>query len=120
MYAAIIDLLATTSLCTFLDYLPVYFQAVKGASPIQSGVDVLLFALMIAVSALASGIIVQKQKKYIPVNVAGWMLMVVGFGVLSLMKADSTQSQWLGYQVLCAVGIGLLVSPAYVSSFNSD
>ncbi|KAI0701971.1 iron permease [Cytidiella melzeri] len=89
-------------------YLPVYFQAVLGSSPIKSGVDTILFAVTIAAFALMSGIIVTVQKKYVPVNVAGWILLVVGFGVLSLLKYDSTQSQWLGYQVICAAGIGLL------------
>ena len=76
----------------------------------MSGVDTLVFALMIAVSALTSGILVQVQKKYVPANVAGWIFMIVGFGVLSLMKSDSTKSQWLGYQVIIGFGTGLLVS----------
>ncbi|KAI0088174.1 MFS general substrate transporter [Irpex rosettiformis] len=89
-------------------YVSVYFQAVLGASPIMSGVDSLVFALMIAAGALTSGIAVQVQKKYVPVNVAGWIFMMVGFGVLSLMRLDSSKSQWLGYQVLIGVGVGLL------------
>ncbi|KAI0826235.1 iron permease [Irpex lacteus] len=89
-------------------YLSVYFQAVLGASPVMAGVDVLVFAFMIAAAALTSGIGVQVQKKYIPVNVAGWIFMIVGFGVLSLMKYGSTRSQWLGFQVLIGIGVGLI------------
>jgi hypothetical protein len=68
---------------------------------------------MIAAAALSCGITVTIQKKYIPVNAAGWIILIAGFGVLSLMKLDSTQSQWLGYQVLCGAGMGLLVCVLY-------
>lgn len=80
-----------------------------GASPIGSGVDLLIAALVIAAFALLSGVAVQVTQKYVPSNIAGWILMIVGFGVLSLLKYGDSTSQWLGYQVLCAAGIGLLV-----------
>lgn len=103
-----------TSVCLivnpFADYLPVYFQAVLGASPIGSGVDVLVSALVVAAFALISGIAVQVQQKYVPTSIIGWLLLIVGFGVLSLMKNGDSMAQWIGYQVICAAGVGLLVS----------
>lgn len=47
--------------------------------------------------------------KYRPVNYVGWAITIIGFGLLSLLKYDSTTGQWVGYQILVAVGIGLLV-----------
>ncbi|KAH8829805.1 major facilitator superfamily domain-containing protein [Flagelloscypha sp. PMI_526] len=89
-------------------YLPVYFQAVLGATPIGSGVDILPTALLIAPMALAGGIYTTIFQRYREVNYLGWITSVVGFGVLSLMRADSSTGQWIGYQFIVSIGIGLL------------
>ncbi|TDL19134.1 iron permease [Rickenella mellea] len=91
-------------------YMPVYFQASRGASPIRSGVNGLATALVISPFAILSGIIVQLMKKYRPVIAIGWVFMVIGFGLLSLLKADSSVSQWVGYQFLAAAGAGLMTT----------
>jgi len=91
-------------------YLPVYLQACLGDSPIRSGVDMLPSALIIAPFALLAGIIVQIQHKYIPSNAAGWVLSMVGFGLLSLLKAESPMSKWVGYQFVAAAGTGMIFS----------
>ena len=58
---------------------------------------------------------VKTTKKYRPINTAGWVFVIVGFGVLSLLKADSPTGQWVGYQILVAIGTGILVR---ISSSN--
>ncbi len=93
-----------------LDYLPVYFQATLGASPIGSGVDGLPTALIIAPCALFAGVTVHVMKKYRPVILTGWILTIVGFGLLSLLRANNSVAQWVGYQIVAAVGVGMLVS----------
>ncbi|OCH96313.1 iron permease [Obba rivulosa] len=91
-------------------YLPVYFQACLGASPIRSGVEMLATALVIAPFALVCGIMVKTSKKYRPANYLGWVLSAIGFGVLSLLKANSPTSKWVGYQLLVSAGTGLIFS----------
>ncbi|KAF7792059.1 hypothetical protein EIP86_003087 [Pleurotus ostreatoroseus] len=73
-----------------------------------ASVDILPTALMIAPFGLAAGIVVHVMGKYRPVNYVGWAITIIGFGLLSLLKYDSTTGQWVGYQILVAVGIGLL------------
>lgn len=91
------------------DYIPVYFQACKGASPIRSGVDMLATALVIAPFALICGIIIKVSNKYRPANAMGWILTIIGFGLLSLLKADSPVKTWVGYQFLVSAGTGMIV-----------
>ncbi|CAL1715229.1 unnamed protein product [Somion occarium] len=91
-------------------YIPIYFQACLGASPIRSGVDMLATALIISPFALICGIVVKVTGKYRPVNYVGWVLMIIGFGLLSLLKADSNTGQWVGYQVLVSAGTGMIFS----------
>ncbi|KAH8827537.1 major facilitator superfamily domain-containing protein [Flagelloscypha sp. PMI_526] len=89
-------------------YLPVYFQAVLGASPIGSGVDILPTALIIAPMALANGVFTQIYQRYLLGNYIGWITSVVGFGVLSLLRANSSTGQWIGYQFIVAIGTGFV------------
>ena len=96
---------------SMLDYLPVFFQASLGASPIRSGVDMLPTSVVIAPFALIAGIMVQIMNKYRPANYIGWVVMIIGFGIMTLLRADSTTGQWVGYQILVGAGAGFLVSP---------
>ncbi|KAH8103096.1 iron permease [Cristinia sonorae] len=93
-------------------YLPVYFQASLGAGPIRSGVDMFPTALVISPFAVLAGVSTQVFGKYRPANVVGWVLLTVGVGVLSLLKADSSTGQWVGYQIIAAAGQGMLYTAA--------
>ncbi|KAH9951826.1 MFS general substrate transporter [Amylocystis lapponica] len=95
-----------TSLSIFY-YLPVYFQACFSASPIRSSVDFLPTTLFVAPSAMTAGIVVQLTGKYRPPNIVAWVFQMIGFGLLSMLKADSTTAKWVGYQIIPAIGIGL-------------
>ncbi|KAI1786060.1 major facilitator superfamily domain-containing protein [Ganoderma leucocontextum] len=76
-------------------YLPVYFQACLGSSPLRSSVQILPTMLTISPFAWAS--------------VLAWSLMLIGFGLFSTLGARSSTGQWVGYQpVVAAAGIGLL------------
>ncbi|KAI0921395.1 hypothetical protein AcW1_004613 [Taiwanofungus camphoratus] len=89
-------------------YMPVFFQACLGASPLRSSVQMLPTALVIAPFALVTGGTTQVISRYRPANIAGWVLTVVGFGVLTLLRANSSEGQWIGYQILAAAGTGLI------------
>ncbi|KAJ7166131.1 MFS multidrug transporter [Mycena filopes] len=91
-------------------YLPVLFQASFGASPIRSAVDYLPGSLLGAPSAFLAGSIVTRSKKYRPVNWAGWVIAIVAFGLFSTIRADSAVWKWVIYQILGAVGLGILFS----------
>ena len=95
-------------------YLPVYFQACMGASPIHSSVNMLATTLICAPVSLFAGGIVKKRARYRPVNYVGWILMLIGFGLFTLFKADSSTGMWAGFQIITAAGIGIIVS-----GFNS-
>ena len=65
---------------------------------------------MITPFALICGIVVKVTKKYRPINYIGWIMMTVVFGLLSLLRANSDVAHWVGYQILVAAGIGIVVS----------
>ena len=105
------------------DYLPVYFQATLGAGPIESAVKGLPASIIIAPFALLAGLSVHFIHKYRPTILVGWCLLISGFGIMSLMRAGDSTAQWVGYQIVGAAGIGILVSTSgYIRSrgLNAD
>ncbi|KAF8526953.1 iron permease [Hysterangium stoloniferum] len=89
-------------------YLPVYFQASKGASPIHSGIDFLGIALTIAPIAIATGASVQISRRYRPQNYIGWMLTIIGFGLLSTLTPDSRVGAYVGFEIILGIGLGMI------------
>ncbi|CAK5275831.1 unnamed protein product [Mycena citricolor] len=88
-------------------YLPVFFQACFGASPVRSAVDFLPGALLTAPFALVAGILVLVWQRYREINWIAWVFMVVAFGLTSTLKANASTAQWVGFQVVAAIGVGL-------------
>ncbi|EJF56221.1 iron permease [Dichomitus squalens LYAD-421 SS1] len=93
---------------TTIYYFPVYFQACMNASPIRSGVMLFPTALVNSPFSIVAGIIVKRSGKYRFPNYAGWIIMLIGFGLQTMLKADSSTGQWVGFQFLTAVGVGLI------------
>ncbi|KAJ7768343.1 major facilitator superfamily domain-containing protein [Mycena metata] len=89
-------------------YLPVFFQACFGASPIRSAVDFLPTALFVAPFALVAGVAVTLSKNYRVVNWMGWVAFIIGFGLFSTLREDSSVGKWVGYQIITSIGAGML------------
>lgn len=91
-------------------YLPLYFQSTKGASAIKSGIDLFALSFIIAPFAIICGISIGATGHYLVQNYIGWAFTLVGFGLLSLLHADSPTAAWAGYTVVTGIGLGLLYS----------
>ncbi|QRV92393.1 major facilitator superfamily transporter [Ceratobasidium sp. AG-Ba] len=91
-------------------YLPVYFQASRGDSPIKSGIDLFGVAFTVRISIKFTGISTVVFKKYRPQNYIAWVIMLVGTGIFSTLKYDSSKANTIGFQILFGVGSGILYS----------
>ncbi|QRW02287.1 major facilitator superfamily transporter [Ceratobasidium sp. AG-Ba] len=91
-----------------LYFLPVYFQASRGDSPIKSGIDLFGVAFTIAPAAIVTGISTAIFKKYRPQNYLAWVFLLIGTGVLSTLKYDSPKASSIGFQILIGIGAGIL------------
>ncbi|KAF7378339.1 putative iron permease [Mycena sanguinolenta] len=89
-------------------YIPVYFQACQLASPIRSGADLLGLAFVIPVLAILTGVSVQILDRYRPQNYIGWTLIMVGFGLFTLLDKNSSKSIYIGFQAVLGVGLGII------------
>ncbi|KAK7416612.1 hypothetical protein QQX98_005083 [Neonectria punicea] len=87
-------------------YLPIYFQSVKGATALASGVDMLPQILAQLVSAVLSGFLVQKLGYYLPFAVCCAVLSTIGNGLLSTLTRQTPVAKWAGFQALLGFGRG--------------
>nr|BAZ95831.1 MFS transporter cpaI [Curvularia pallescens] len=96
-------------LILLLYYLPIYFQSVKGASAIQSGVDNLPIVGAVAVFCVLGGIFVSKTGYPTQAMFAGALLGTVGCGLLYTLEVDTPAPKWIGYQILVGSAIAFSV-----------
>lgn len=88
-------------------YLPVWFQAVAGVDALQSGVRNLPFILALVLSSIVAGGFVAKVGYYCPCVILCSVLMAIGAGLMTMLRVDSSNSEWIGYQVLAGFGMGM-------------
>ncbi|ORY01724.1 major facilitator superfamily domain-containing protein [Clohesyomyces aquaticus] len=100
---------------------PVYFQAVRGASPMKAGVDFLPFMCFLIPGASVAGIALSKIGRYRRLHVAGFLMSTIGPGLNALLKERSHKAMWAGFQMIDAIGRALLlptVLPAILASLS--
>ncbi|KAG8856620.1 hypothetical protein FRB96_006380 [Tulasnella sp. 330] len=88
--------------------MPIYFQAVKGQSPVHSGVSFLAILATMAPGDITCGASITLLKVYRPQNAIGWVLSTVGVGLLSRLRRDTATAAYIGYQIVAGVGLGML------------
>jgi hypothetical protein len=90
----------------FMFYIPIWFQAIQGASAVQSGIKNLPLILSLVVASIVTGGLVTVLGQYAPFMIASSIIMAVGAGMLSTFKVDSGAGVWIGYQLLFGIGVG--------------
>nr|CAL81505.1 MFS transporter [Penicillium digitatum] len=88
-------------------YLPIWFQSIKGATALKSGIMNLPTILSVVVISILSGGLVTICGYYTPFMIASSVIMTIGAGLLSTLETDSNHSKWIGYQALFGIGLGL-------------
>jgi EmrB/QacA subfamily drug resistance transporter len=94
----------------FQFYLPPFFQAVKGSSPTQSGLEVMPTTLVIVVLAAVGGPLLSFWGKYKPMHIVGFALMALGLGLCVLLDSNTPVAGWMCFQLVTASGLGIVIS----------
>lgn len=87
-------------------YLPLYFQAVRGATPLLSGVYILPSAISLSFASMATGIFIRKTGKYLPPIWFGFFFMTLGMGLFIDFDATSGWAKIIIFQIIVGIGIG--------------
>jgi MFS family permease len=91
-------------------YLSVYFQAVLVSTPTRSGVQMLPVVLVAVPGAAVAVIVLTKFGRYRLLHAAGFSIVTVGLGLFSTLDQDSDMSKWVIYQIVSAVGTGMVLN----------
>lgn len=107
-----------------LYYSPLYYEGVKGYSPIIAGISIFPESFTVAPVSVVTGIVVTITGRYRWSLWAGWVFATVGTGILYLLDVDTSVAQWVFLNLVVGIGMGLLF-PAMAfaiqaSSTNED
>jgi MFS family permease len=87
-------------------FLPIWFQAVKGASAVNSGIMNLPMLIAVVVLSVFSGIIVTVVGYYTPFMIIGSVFISIGYGLMTMFHPDTPKAVWIGYQIIAGAGVG--------------
>ena len=87
-------------------YLPLYFQAVRGASPLMSGVYLLPTALALSILSATTGLFIKKTGQYLPAIWFGMFFMTLGYGLLTDLRANTGWAKIIAFQIIAGIGVG--------------
>lgn len=88
-------------------WLPIWFQAVRGDTPTESGVNYLPTVISDAVMALLGTGIVMKIGWWNPFLLFANALVCLSGGLLSTIYPGISSGHWIGYQILGGTGFAL-------------
>jgi EmrB/QacA subfamily drug resistance transporter len=102
-----------------LTFLPLFFQDVKGISPIESGVR--LFPMMggLLIASIGSGMLVSRWGRYKVFPVVGTALMTIGLYLMSLIGVGTGAWAMAGYMAVFGLGLGFILQVLTVAVQNA-
>ncbi|KAF2439234.1 MFS general substrate transporter [Karstenula rhodostoma CBS 690.94] len=115
MCAALYAFCVSASFFVMAYFIPIWFQAIRGASAVRSGIDLLPFMISIILSIMSGGFLVSKIGWYNPFMFAPITLGAVGAGLIYTWDIDTPTSRLIGYQILFGLGVGLGIQQAIVA-----
>ncbi|MDI3408232.1 MDR family MFS transporter [Streptomyces cavernicola] len=99
-------------------FLPLYQQAVRGASATASGLLLLPMPVAMTAVGVAAGRVVTVTGRYKPVLVAGGALLLGGMALLSRLTADTSRIEVALCVTVLGAGLGCLLQTVMLVSQN--
>jgi MFS family permease len=87
-------------------FLPLYFQTVLSASPLQSGIWMLALAIPLSIFSACAGAIMQATGRYLELLRGGLFLMTVGTGLFINLQAYRDWARIITFLIIVGIGFG--------------
>lgn len=97
---------ATFGFGAVIIFLPLYFLIVQGVSYTQSGYQLLPFMFGLILASISSGQIVARTGRYKPAIVAGLVLLIIGMGLMTQLRADTDPLVLSAWMFIAGLGVG--------------
>lgn len=97
------------------DYLPVYFQNVRGYSPILSAALTIPLVANMSVFSICSGQYISRTKRYGEIIWSGYVLWALGSGLMLLFSRATPKWQIIVFLLIEGGGVGFTFQPSLVA-----
>jgi MFS family permease len=98
-----------------LTIVPIYFQAIKGSTPSESGLQLLPLMLSVVLFSFITGGLVTWWGYYTPFIIIGAAIFTVGAGLMTLFTVDQPNWRAYGFIIVAGSGCGLAIQNAFMS-----
>eukprot|EP01117_Protostelium_nocturnum_P006584 TRINITY_DN2372_c0_g1_i1.p1 TRINITY_DN2372_c0_g1~~TRINITY_DN2372_c0_g1_i1.p1 ORF type:complete len:667 (+),score=215.60 TRINITY_DN2372_c0_g1_i1:2068-4068(+) len=92
-----------------INYLPIYFQTIRGDPSTISGLKLIPMMFGMVVTSAGSGIIITKIGKPWPFPIIGFATACVGVGLLSMLHIDTHYGLIFLFLLIWGLGLGMLI-----------
>jgi len=100
-------------------YLPLYYQGVKGYSPLIAGVAALPQCATAGPSTAITAALISKTHRLKIFSLIGWAILVLGLGLFQDLNINTSVAAWIFLNVPSGVGIGILFSSVALATQNA-
>ncbi|QIW97246.1 hypothetical protein AMS68_002764 [Peltaster fructicola] len=87
-------------------YVPFFFQAALGQSPLLSGVYLIALAASLSLASVGTGLFISHTGDYKTPIIVGFILMSLGWGLFIDFDASSSLAKLILYQIVAGLGVG--------------
>jgi hypothetical protein len=100
-------------------YLPLYFQSVKQASPLRSGLYILPLMVTEAATDILTGILIHWIGRYREITWVGTVLMALGTGLYINLDRETSIGTIIAFQIVGGIGTAMLFQTPVLAIQNS-
>ena len=104
------------SMFSMIYYLSIWLQAIKGATAFHSGIMTLPLIISIIIASITSGVVISRIGYYMPSLILGTALMSIGAGFMTSFDPHTSHMEWIGYQVVYGLGLGIAMQQASLAA----
>ncbi|KAH0606582.1 uncharacterized protein H6S33_003416 [Morchella sextelata] len=94
-------------------YIPLFFQFVKGDSPLDAAVRLLPFILILVFFCIVNGAGMTKTGYYMPWYLLGGIGVIIGGALMSVVSESTSVAEIYGYTILIGFGAGCFIQASF-------
>ncbi|KAJ6125639.1 hypothetical protein N7471_012956 [Penicillium samsonianum] len=92
---------------------PLFFQFIRTDKPLDAGVRLLPFVVVMVVFVFVNGNLMARLGHYMPWFLVGGLFTVAGAALMYTVGQDTSESQVYGYTVLLGAGVGMFLQASF-------
>lgn len=96
--------------------LPLYLQALRGMTPVQSAAYLLALLLIATFSSLGAGLLTTRTKTVLPQIRTGFAIWLIGTGLETTFNRTIPTARIIGYLLIQGFGVGLVLQTTLVAA----